>query len=44
MRAEKELLKEKKGRSGGELALMFMGINQIAGQLLAENPMTGYMS
>ena len=43
VRAEQELAKEK-DRSQGELALMFMGINQIANQLLNENPMTGYMN
>ena len=37
-------MKKEKDRSQGELALMFMGINQIAGQLLSENPMTGYMN
>jgi hypothetical protein len=26
------------------MALMFMGINQIANQILEENPMTGYMN
>ena len=45
-RAEMEIMKEnnKEGRSAGELALMFMGINQVAYDLLAENPMTGYMN
>jgi hypothetical protein len=37
-------MKEQSGRGQGELALMFMGINQIAQNLLDENPMTGYMS
>ena len=34
----------KKDRSAGELALLFMGINQVAYELLIENPMTGYMN
>ena len=37
------MIKEAKDRSAGELALMFMGINQVAQDLLLENPMTGYM-
>lgn len=44
VRAEIELVKEGKDRSAGELALMFMGINQVAQELLHENPMTGYMN
>ena len=43
-RAEMEVIKENKDRSAGELALMFMGINQVAYDLLVENPMTGYMN
>ena len=43
-RAENQLKKEQKDRSAGELALMFMGINQHAYDLLVENPMTGYMN
>jgi len=43
-RAEIEIMKENKERSAGELALMFMGINQVAYDLLVENPMTGYMN
>ena len=43
-RAELQVQKEAKDRSAGELALMFMGINQVAQELLAENPMTGYMN
>ena len=43
-RAEQQLKKEAKDRSAGELALMFMGINQVAYDLLVENPMTGYMN
>ena len=39
-----EVIKENKDRSAGELALMFMGINQVALYLLQENPMTGYMN
>lgn len=39
-----EVIKENKDRSAGELALMFMGINQVAYDLLVENPMTGYMN
>jgi hypothetical protein len=31
-------------KTPGELALMFMGINKIAHDLLIENPMTGYMN
>ena len=42
-RAEKEVVGDK-DRSAGELALMFMGINQVAYDLLVENPMTGYMN
>ena len=41
---EKEAVKEQKERSAGELALMFMGINQASYELLVENPMTGYMN
>ena len=37
-------LKSKKDRSAGEMALLFMGINQVAFDLLIENPMTGYMN
>lgn len=37
-------IKEGKSLSSGELALMFMGINQIARDLLEENPMAGYMN
>lgn len=36
--------KQKKERSAGEMALLFMGINQVAFDLLIENPMTGYMN
>lgn len=36
--------KQKRARSAGEMALMFMGINKIAYDLLLENPMTGYMN
>ena len=36
--------KEQTKRSAGELALMFMGINQASYELLVENPMTGYMN
>ena len=43
-RAEMQVLKENKDRSAGELALLFMGINQVAQDLLQENPMTGYMN
>jgi len=43
-RAEKEVTMEQKERSAGELALLFMGINQAAYEMLAENPMTGYMN
>ena len=38
------MVKEQKERSAGELALMFMGINQASYELLVENPMTGYMN
>ena len=44
IKAEIEVTKEAKDRSAGELALMFMGINQVAYDLLVENPMTGYMN
>ena len=43
-RAEIEATKKQKERSAGELALLFMGINQVAFELLIENPMTGYMN
>jgi len=43
-KAERIATKEQRDRSSGELALMFMGINQIAYELLVENPMTGYMN
>jgi len=45
-RAELETVKakSKNDRSAGELALLFMGINQVAYELLIENPMTGYMN
>lgn len=36
--------KSRRAKSAGELALMFMGINKIAYDLLLENPMTGYMN
>lgn len=41
--AERKLQNDGNQRSAGEMALMFMGINQIAYDLLLENPMTGYM-
>ena len=44
LRAERTVMKENKDRSAGELALMFMGINQVAYDSLMENPMTGYMN
>lgn len=44
IKKELEVQKENKDRSAGELALMFMGINQVAYDLLLENPMTGYMN
>lgn len=43
-RVEKEAEKEARMKTPGELALMFMGINKIAHDLLIENPMTGYMN
>ena len=43
-RAERLVMKENRDRSAGELALMFMGINQVAYDALMENPMTGYMN
>jgi hypothetical protein len=36
--------KQKRAKSAGEMALMFMGINKIAYDMLLENPMTGYMN
>jgi hypothetical protein len=36
--------RQKRARSAGEMALMFMGINKIAYDLMLENPMTGYMN
>jgi hypothetical protein len=44
LKAEKQLQKAKKDRSGGEMAMAFMGVNAVASQLMAENPMNGYMS
>jgi len=44
IKAEIEIVKDGVDRSAGELALMFMGINQVARNLLVENPMTGYMN
>ena len=44
VKMEKEAIKDQKERSAGELALMFMGINQASYELLVENPMTGYMN
>ena len=43
-RAEQMVTKQQRERSAGELALMFMGINQITQDQLSENPMTGYMN
>jgi hypothetical protein len=43
-RAEMQALKAKKDRGAAEMALLFMGINQVAFDLLIENPMTGYMN
>ena len=43
-RLEQQVVAEAKDRSAGELALMFMGINEVAYDLLVENPMTGYMN
>ena len=34
----------KRGKSAGEMALLFMGINKIDYDLMLENPMTGYMN
>lgn len=42
--ALQDAAREKKERSAGELALLFMGINKDAFDLLIENPMTGYMN
>jgi hypothetical protein len=36
--------RQKRAKSAGEMALLFMGINKIAYDLLLENPMTGYMN
>lgn len=41
---EQDAEKQKRAKSAGEMALMFMGINKIAYDLLLENPMTGYMN
>lgn len=41
---EADAEKQKRAKSAGEMALMFMGINKIAYDLLLENPMTGYMN
>jgi hypothetical protein len=42
LRTDKD--RAKRAKSAGEMALMFMGINKIAFDLLLENPMTGYMN
>jgi hypothetical protein len=36
--------KQKRAKSAGEMALMFMGINKLSYELMLENPMTGYMN
>lgn len=41
---ENDAERQKRAKSAGEMALMFMGINKIAYDLLLENPMTGYMN
>ena len=45
LRVQNDALKQvnNQGKSVGELALQFMGINKIAYDLLHDNPMTGYM-
>ena len=37
------LMKEKKDRSQGDMAKAFMGLNQMAAQMMQENPMNNYM-
>jgi hypothetical protein len=41
---DKDAQRLKRAKSAGEMALMFMGINKIAYDMLLENPMTGYMN
>ena len=43
-RIEGDAKRQKRAKSAGEMALLFMGINKIAYDLLLENPMTGYMN
>jgi hypothetical protein len=44
-RVQNDALKQinNKGKSVGELALQFIGINKIAYDLMQDNPMSGYM-
>lgn len=44
LRVQQDALKQvtRKGKSVGEMALHFMGINKIAYDMLMDNPMTGY--
>ena len=43
-RMAEEAEKQKRAKSAGEMALMFMGINKLSYELMLENPMTGYMN
>ena len=43
-RSERQVVAKHKGRSAAELAIMFMGINQQAYDIMKENPMVGYSS
>jgi hypothetical protein len=43
-RIDGDAKRQKRAKSAGEMALLFMGINKIAYDLLLENPMTGYMN
>lgn len=44
MSSEVKQFAQKQERSPGELALLFMGVNKAAYDMLVENPMAGYMN
>lgn len=43
-RVQQDALSQTKYKTPGEIALLFVGINKIANDLLLKNPMTDYMS
>lgn len=43
-RVQLDALKNLEGKSAAEIAMMFVGINKMAYDVLMDNPMTGYMS